>query len=89
MEDIYWRVFGTSIVTNNKVPLWIVRGYIAQTKNIEINWAKGTASTAREKTHRDDVKNGQTMYVKKEKIDYATNTSGNMGPTKDFLQSSL
>ncbi len=85
MEDIYWRVFGTSIVTNNEVPLWIVRGYIAQMKNIEINWAKAVTSTTRGKTRRDDVKNGRTIYVKKEKFDYATNTSGNMGPIEDFM----
>ncbi len=78
MEDIYWRVFGTSIVTNNEVLLWIVQGYFAQTKNIEINWAKAAPSTVREKTRKDDVNNGCTIYVKKEKIDYATNTSGNM-----------
>jgi hypothetical protein len=58
MEDIYWRVFGTSIVTNNEVPLWIVCGYITQTKNIENNWEKAVTSTTREKTRRDDVKNG-------------------------------
>jgi hypothetical protein len=37
MEDTYWRVFGTSRITSNKAPLWIVRGYIIQTTNIEIN----------------------------------------------------
>jgi hypothetical protein len=85
MEDICWRVFGTSIVTNNEVPLWIVRSYIAQTKNIEINWAEAITSITREKTHRDDVKNGQTIYVKKENFDYATNIGGNMGPIEDFM----
>jgi hypothetical protein len=24
MEDIYWRVFGTMFVTNNKIPTWIM-----------------------------------------------------------------
>jgi hypothetical protein len=38
-----------------------------------------------EKTCKDDVKNGRTIFVKKEKIDYATYISGNMGPTKDFM----
>jgi len=41
--------------------LWLVRGYIAQVKGVEINWAKVVASIAREKAQRKDVgklKNG-------------------------------
>jgi hypothetical protein len=37
MEEIYWRVFGTNIVTNNDMPTWIVRGYIAHIKGHPIN----------------------------------------------------
>jgi hypothetical protein len=37
MENIYWRVFGTSTITNNEMPLWIVRGYIAQKNKLKSN----------------------------------------------------
>jgi hypothetical protein len=37
MEDIYWRVFGTMFVTNNKIPTWIMWGFIAKSKGIDIN----------------------------------------------------
>jgi hypothetical protein len=30
IEEIYWRVFGTSSFTNNEIPTWIVCGFIAQ-----------------------------------------------------------
>ncbi len=89
MEDIYQRVFGTCTITDNKVPLWIVYGYIDQTKNIEINQAKVVESITKEKTCRDDVKNGRIISIKKEKIDYATDTGGSMNHTKDLIQSSL
>jgi hypothetical protein len=34
MEDI---IGGQTSITNNEMPTWIVRGFIAQSKNIEIN----------------------------------------------------
>jgi hypothetical protein len=37
MEEIYWRVFGINIVTNNDMPTWIVHGYIAHIKGHLIN----------------------------------------------------
>jgi hypothetical protein len=66
-----------------------VCGYVAQTKSIEINWAKAIESTTREKTRRDDVKSGQGINVKKEKTKIATYIGGSMGPIKDLIQSSL
>jgi len=33
LEDIYWRVFGMNIVTNNEMHAWIVRGFIAQSNS--------------------------------------------------------
>jgi hypothetical protein len=45
MEDIYWRSFGTTIITNYKIPPWNVHGFIAQTKGYEITWAKAMEST--------------------------------------------
>jgi hypothetical protein len=32
MEEIYWKVFGTYIVTNNEILTWIIHGFIAQKK---------------------------------------------------------
>ncbi len=32
MEEIYYKLFGTSIITNNDMPTWIVHGYITHTK---------------------------------------------------------
>ncbi len=45
MEVIYYKLFGTSIITNNDMPKWIVHGYIAHTKGHLINWAKAAEST--------------------------------------------
>jgi hypothetical protein len=45
--------------------LWLVRGYIAQVKGIEINWAKIVPSIAKKKAQRKDVgklKNG-SIYL--------------------------
>ncbi len=47
MEDIYWKVFGTTSITNNEMPSWIVCGFIAQSKSIEINCAKVVESTTK------------------------------------------
>jgi hypothetical protein len=49
IEDIYWRVFGTSNVTNNEIPTWIVRRFIAQGKGVDINWANAIESTTKKK----------------------------------------
>jgi hypothetical protein len=55
LEDIYWRVFGTSTITNNEVLTWIVHGFIAQSKRIEINWVKVTKSTTKENACKDKI----------------------------------
>jgi hypothetical protein len=89
MEDIYWTVFGDKHRINNEVPLWIVHGYIAQTKSIAINWAKAVESTAWEKACRDDAKSGQGVIVKKKKTEIARYIGGSMGPIEDLIQSSL
>ena len=51
--NLYWRIFGTEEVTNNEVQGWILKGYIAEKKNFEINWAKGAAMTATEMARRE------------------------------------
>lgn len=56
MEKIYQRVFGTSSVTNYEMHAWIVRGFIIESKGIDLNQVKVVESIAKEKTHRDEVK---------------------------------
>ncbi len=61
LKKLRWQIYGSTTPTNNDFMLWLVRGYIAQVKGVEINWAKVVASTAREKAQRKDVgklKNG-------------------------------
>ncbi len=35
---------------------WIVRGFILESKGIDLNYVKVVESIAKEKTHRDEVK---------------------------------
>jgi hypothetical protein len=51
IEEIYWRMFGTSGVTNNEIHAWIVCGFIAQSKGVDIHWAKEIKSTTKENKH--------------------------------------
>jgi hypothetical protein len=75
IEEIYWRVFRT----NNEIHAWIVCGFIAQSKGVDINWAKAIKSTTKEKARRDDAKgSGHLTIVKKERAFHPTNTGGNM-----------
>ena len=41
-------IYDMSHITNNDFQPWVVQGYIAQTKNVEVSWAKATKSTAQE-----------------------------------------
>jgi hypothetical protein len=76
MEDIYWRVFRTNIVTNNEIPTWIVHGFIARSKGHPINWAKVVKSTAKKKACQDGVKVGHLMVVKKKHTTNSLELSG-------------
>jgi hypothetical protein len=64
-------VFGTSNVTNNEILTWIVHGFIAQGKGVDINWAKATDSTTKEKACKNDAKGGGHLtIVKKERASH-------------------
>lgn len=65
MEDIYWRVFGTNIVTKNEIPTWIVHGFIIHSKGHPISWAKMSELIAKEKACQDGMKVGLLVVVKK------------------------
>jgi hypothetical protein len=84
MEDIYWRVFGTSIVTNNEILVWIVHGFITHSRGHPINWAKVVESIAKKKAHSDGVKVGQLVVVKKEyTMDSLELNGGSLNPSYD------
>ncbi len=84
MEDIYWRVFGTSIVTNNEILAWIVRGFITHSRGHPINWAKVVESITKKKAHLDGMKVGQLIVVKKEHtMDSLELCGGSLNPSSD------
>lgn len=82
MEEIYYKLFGTSIITNNDMPTWIVHGYITHTKGHPINWAQAAESTSKEKASRDIVKNGRLGQVKKEYSTLCFDSGGSMNPNE-------
>jgi hypothetical protein len=43
------QIYGISIIINNEIMSWVVKGYIAQCKSIDVNWEKAAASIAKEK----------------------------------------
>jgi hypothetical protein len=44
---LYWKIYGSIIITNIEFMLWIVKGYIAKLKGHLVNWAMATVSTAK------------------------------------------
>jgi hypothetical protein len=34
-----WQIYGTFVITNNDFASWVVRGFIAQDKGVNVNWA--------------------------------------------------
>jgi hypothetical protein len=46
--ELCCKIYGTSIVTNNKFMSWMVKGYIAQAKGYNVNWARAVALIAKE-----------------------------------------
>jgi hypothetical protein len=90
IKEIYWRVFGTSSVTNNEIFESIMHGFIAQGKGIDINWAKVVESTTKEKARRDDAKGGGHLTtMKKERAFHPINSGSNMDVIVGQLRSQL
>jgi hypothetical protein len=56
LVSLYWQVYGTNQVTNNEYMNWFVKGYIAQKKGKNVNWAKAAIFTAHEKAQRKEVR---------------------------------
>jgi hypothetical protein len=78
IEEIYWKVFGTSSVTNNEIPTSIVHDFIAQGKGININWAKVAKSTTKEKEHRDGANGGGRLTIMKKECAFHPINSGSI-----------
>jgi len=52
---LYWKIYGTGHIINNKLYLWLVKGYIVETKGNDVNWVEVTTSTIQEKARRVSV----------------------------------
>lgn len=50
--------YNVSHITNNDFQPWGFQGYIAQTKNVDVDWAKATKSTTQEKLRSEDKSKG-------------------------------
>jgi hypothetical protein len=88
IEEIYWRVFGTSNVTNNEILAWIVCDFIAHGKGIDINWVKAVESIIKEKACKDDAKGGGCLAImNKESAFHPTNSGSSMDVIDGHLQS--
>jgi hypothetical protein len=49
IETLYWKINGTSHITNNELMVWFVKGWITKRNGHPINWAKAVATTTKEK----------------------------------------
>ena len=52
LMDLYSKIYGSTSVTNNEFAGWLVKGYIAQLKKKNVNWALAASTTASEKADR-------------------------------------
>ncbi len=43
-----WQIYGTFVITNNDFASWVVKGFIAQKKGVNVNWATIVAWTEKE-----------------------------------------
>jgi hypothetical protein len=46
LKRFHWQIYGVPTPTNNDFMLWLMKGYIAQNKGHEVNWAKTTTLIA-------------------------------------------
>jgi len=46
---MYWKINGTSHITNNEIMVWFVEGWIVERNGHPINWVKATTATTKEK----------------------------------------
>ncbi len=66
-----------------------MHGFIAQSKGIDINWAKATKSTTKEKTHKDEVKVGARLATMKKEQPWVVNSGRSLDYNEGPLQSQL
>jgi hypothetical protein len=59
------RKYGTTKPSKNELMSWVVKGYIAEVKGFEINWAKAIVCTTREKTRREPTEKMMKLQISK------------------------
>lgn len=52
LENLYLDIHGISHITNNEFYLWLVKGWIDESKGHPMNWVEVVATTVQEKTWR-------------------------------------
>jgi hypothetical protein len=50
IETFYWKINGTSHITNNELMYWFVKGWIKHGNGHPINWVVGAATITKEKS---------------------------------------
>ncbi len=50
LENLYLDIHGISHITNNEFYLWLVKGWIDESKGHPMNWVEVVATTVQEKT---------------------------------------
>ncbi len=46
--NLYWKIYGTSHITNNELYLWLGKSWIAETKGHLVNWVETIVVPAQE-----------------------------------------
>jgi hypothetical protein len=70
--------------------VWIVQGFIVESKGINIKWVKVVESTIKEKAFRDDIKsNGHLGVVNREQTLNISESGGSMIPNIEIRVSQL
>jgi hypothetical protein len=59
------QIYNTSIVTNDEIMLWVVKGYIAQHKSIDVDWEKVATSTTKKKACHVLMEKMKSSYMEK------------------------
>ena len=55
LMNLYFKIYGSTFVTNNEFVGWLVKGYIANLKKRKVNWALAASTTASKKADRANM----------------------------------
>jgi hypothetical protein len=75
---LYGKIYGTEDVTNNEFMLWVVKGFILECKDEDVDWATAAASTAREKADRCQRELDKCRFIESG-LGYGGNSQGSAG----------